>query len=147
MLEQVKKEARLQQEEEDEAADEAEAPSVSPAKAYIMDQVNAQIDHFPNPEQIAEQIGKQLHPIIQEYPYVFTSHDKAYYFKYLCRICSDTWLVLREAAWDAIEQIEDVAHLKSLLALSLISSPSDQFTRFRIYLLEHKELWPYLAAQ
>jgi len=112
-----------------------------------MDQVNAQIDHFPNPEQIAEQIGKQLHPIIQQHPDVFSSHDKAYYLKYLCRVCSDTWLVLRETAWEAIEQIEDVAHLKGLFALSLVSSPSDQFTRFRIYLLEHQELWPYLAAQ
>ena len=113
----------------------------------LVDQLNAQLDHFPNPEQIAEQIGKQLQVMIQEHPDMFRWDNKADYLKYLCQVCSKTWLVLRETAWEAIEQIEDLAQLKSLFALSLVESRSGEFTRFRIYLLEHQELWPYLAGQ
>jgi len=51
------------------------------------------------------------------------------------------------AAWEQIDAEQDLAILKSLALLSLVNEQSQSFWRWRIYMLEHKDLWPYLAAK
>jgi len=118
--------------------------SYSPEEEYIIEQAYLQQKEYKQPEKFAQQMGVQLQLIIQKHSKFFTSEEKEYYLEMIYKTSFENGFVLRESAWQRIDQEQDVNVLKSLFAFSMISERETNFWNWRCYIMEHSHLWQYL---
>lgn len=153
LIEQLeKREAARQESSTDErndaqtTTDELSHSPILPGTAYILQQAHRQQEDFPEVETLATALGHPLQKIVQTHADVFAVADRDLLLTMLTRATYEQQIILRASAWQQIDQEQDVAILRTLLALALISRQEATFWRLRIYIFEHSELWTCLVA-
>ncbi len=111
---------------------------------YLLHEIKSQIKIYPDPEKTAKTISEQLRNIIKQNKEKFDSMDRQRLLNLIIDTSFDCGFALRESAWAELDKEENLEILKSLLILSFIKNNEKSFWHWRIYILEHKELWKYL---
>ncbi|MCP4138545.1 MAG: hypothetical protein GY754_46735 [bacterium] len=120
----------------------------SKEEKFIIEEVRSQIEHFDEPEKTTAVTGKQLRSMIKEngqFPETsLTSLSRQDLLSGIIKATHQLGFALRESAWAEIDKEENIEILQALLLLALVDSREMNFWHWRIYVLEHKELWPLL---
>lgn len=111
---------------------------------YLLNEIKSQIKIYPDPEKTAKTISEQLRNITKQIKDKFDSMDRQRLLNLIIDTSFDCGFALRESAWAEIDKEENLEILESLLILSFIKNKEISFWHWRIYILEHKELWKYL---
>lgn len=126
--------------------DSNQSAAPAPEEEYILDQVVSQTRTFHSSKEEIKQIGLQLQTLIKKHAEVFASTDRQYYLYGIYQASSQQGFGLRESAWQVIDQEDNLDILRSLLALTSVNEQAQDFWQWRIYVLEHPALWPYLIG-
>lgn len=130
------------------AIPQSETETIAHEEEYIVKQFQHHKKEYKHPDQAAKKIGIQLQQIIREISDVFgVGVDREYYLAGIYKATYQNGLALRESTWLQIDQEQNIQILKSLLAFSFISERESSFWDWRIYILEHSELWHYLIDE
>lgn len=120
---------------------------ISPEEAYLVDEIFFQKEKYEDPEEIGRHFAKAFNTLLKNlekqgnFP---DDGDRNYYLTSIYRASFTMGFALRESAWTDIDEEQNLDVLKNILILSLINNREINFWRWRIYLLEHKNLWHYL---
>nr|VFK52386.1 MAG: hypothetical protein BECKTUN1418F_GA0071002_10082 [Candidatus Kentron sp. TUN]VFK52899.1 MAG: hypothetical protein BECKTUN1418E_GA0071001_10112 [Candidatus Kentron sp. TUN] len=109
---------------------------ISEAQAYIMKQVDRQTERFAEEVESIKHIGKKLQWLITEISTLLEGQNREHYLRGIYDATVQNGFALRETAWAAIDQEENVEILKSLFALSMIDNKEMQFWHWRIHILD-----------
>lgn len=118
--------------------------NLSEAEAYILKQVVLQTKTFKDAEKGTMKLGSQLAEIITKHPDMFASEERSYYLEGIYAASYENGFALRESAWSAIDQEQDIGILRKLLAYALVTEQGINFWHWRIHIFESQNLWKFL---
>ena len=129
-----------------QAPDRDEPQAAHPGAAYILDQIHSQRESFPAPVKTAQEFGDFLRRTIAGNPGQFNDDARDHYLHLIGFGIQENGIPLAETAWQAIDREMDIVVLKHLAAFILVREREIAFWRWRIYILEHPQLWPHLVT-
>jgi hypothetical protein len=117
-----------------------------PQAEYIINQALQQREEFPQPAEVTRQFGLQLRRLLENQPEIFHGLTRVGYLKLIYQASSEQYIALCDSAWQAIDNESNVELLRFLAALMLVSENAQLFWQWRVYILEHPQLWQYLMT-
>ncbi len=128
--------------------DPPEGATPGDEESYLIREIQAQTKGFLDPEETAKSMGERIRDAAEnskenlaEY---LTATDRDYLLTLIYRASSQSGFALSDAAWAEIDKEENIEILKMLMILSLIKVRDENFWKWRIYLMERKDLWPLM---
>jgi hypothetical protein len=113
-------------------------------ESYLVDQIenHRKAAELESPEVIAEALGYYIGEALTDLQSKFNMADLEYFRKLIIKGAQQNTIVLSREAWESIDCEEDIRFVKALAILILLNERGFNFSRWRIYLLEQKNLWP-----
>jgi hypothetical protein len=113
--------------------------------SYLIDQIETyrKAAKLDCPEIIAEALGYYVSEALTVLQSKFKMADLEYFRKLIIKGAQQNTIVLSRKTWESIDREEDIKLVKALALLILLNERNFYFSRWRIYLLEQKNLWPY----
>lgn len=111
-------------------------------------QICAQTPVYPDAGEIARTTGDALRSLDARLTDEGRQVKASSREECLSLICSYSYrftIVLTESAWAEIDAEQNLGILNALLLLTMVQDFSPDFCSVRVYLLEHKHLWPHLV--
>lgn len=126
-----------------------EQPGEENMEQVIISSALSQKTEIPDPEALAKSFTIGFKKFIdnnkEDLAEFLDNGDRKSLLKKIIEISFKTGIALKEKAWKDIDKEKRIPVLKSLLFLVLIKNDEYNFWHWRIYLLEHKSLWKYIA--
>ena len=115
----------------------------------IMDSALSQRITADDPDKLAQSLGNSLKGFAQRnkdaLEKYLTSTDRTFLLTKIVEASFEEGFALVEKAWSDIDREENLSILKGILCLTLIHNNEMNFWRLRIYILQNKPLWKYIA--
>ncbi|RKZ97376.1 MAG: hypothetical protein DRQ43_03040 [Gammaproteobacteria bacterium] len=117
------------------------AKQLSVQEHYILEEVDQQRVKFKNPLEATRHIGDNLQQLIKENTEYLRFETRKQGLTFIYKASIENGIVLKEHIWRLIDKEQDMDLLRTLLVLMLVADNSANFCDWRIFILEHPELW------
>ncbi|HLP60043.1 MAG TPA: hypothetical protein VK186_14475 [Candidatus Deferrimicrobium sp.] len=115
----------------------------------IIDSALSQQIKAADPEKLAQSLGDSLKDFAERnkdaLAKFLNSTDREFLLARIVEASFEEGFALVEEAWKNIDSEENLSILKGILCLTLIHNSEMNFWRLRIYILQDKQLWKFIA--
>lgn len=102
-----------------------------------------------DPDELAQSLGIALKGFVERNKDALAKYlaatDKEFLLEKIVEASFEEGFALVENAWKDIDREENLSILKGILCLTLIHNNEMNFWRLRIYILQNKQLWKFIA--
>jgi len=119
-------------------------------EGFIQSEICSQTRRFQGAERSAQNVGTILLYFIRRQWEVLggylTCMDRELLLEVITEAGKNSGVALTDRAWKVIDEEQNLSLLRGILFLLAIKNNEMRFWEWRIYILEHKELWQYIAC-
>lgn len=127
-----------------------ETPPGEEDEGFIQSEIRSQTRKFQGAERSAQNVGTiLLHFIRRQWEVLggyLTCMDRELLLEVITEAGKNSGVALTDRAWKVIDEEQNLSFLRGILFLLAIKNNEMRFWEWRIYILEHRELWQNIAC-